>query len=466
MKIISILITFLLIQLSWVGLLVNFTISVEADSNSIITVDETWTISSYNLENFTIIVLPDTQYYSEEYPWIFDNQTQWILENKESMNIVFVTHLGDIVDQWWITEEYENANNSLSKLDGNVPYGVLPGNHDGAESGGDFYNYNKYFGYERYKNEIWYGGAFQNINTNNYQLFSAGGDDYLFFHLQNNPSDAVLAWAGNIIDYYPTRRVIVSTHYYIDWSRYDSAPRANVGNRIWEKLVKPYADQIFLVLCGHIEMEKVRTDLVGENAVIQMLSNYQDRRPNGGNGYLRILTFSPIQDKIFVKTYSPYLNKFEDNSDSEFSLDYNMTYNQAYITLISNSTVSEFVFNQQQQQINFSLSGEEKTIGYCNVTIPKALNDGNFWEYPKDENIRHYQSNENVTHRSIYLIYEHTAILPITIMGIPITPEVSEIQDSSEIPEFRSTLLLVFITLTLMAIIVSRRGLRAEKKFI
>ena len=146
MKIISILTIFILIQLSCVGLLVNFTISVEADSNSIITVDKIWTISSYNLENFTIIVLPDTQYYSEEYPWIFDNQTQWILENKESMNIVFVTHLGDIVDHWWTTEEFENANNSLSKLDGNLAYGVLPGNHDGAESGGDFYNYNNYFG--------------------------------------------------------------------------------------------------------------------------------------------------------------------------------------------------------------------------------------------------------------------------------------------------------------------------------
>ena len=210
-------------------------------------------------------------------------------------------------------------------------------------------------------------------------------------------------------------------------------------------------------------MEKVRTDLVGENAVIQMLSNYQDRRPNGGNGYLRILTFSPIQDKIFVKTYSPYLNKFEDDSDSEFSLDYDMTSSQAYITMVSNSPVSEFVFNQQQQQINFSLSGEEKTMGYCNVTIPKALNEGNFWKYPKDENIEYYQSSENVTHRSIYLTYEHTAILPITIMGIPITPEVSEIQDPSEIPEFSSTLLLVFMTLTLMAIIVSRRCFRAKK---
>ena len=31
-------------------------------------------------ENFTVVVLPDTQFYSESYPGIFDNQTQWIVE--------------------------------------------------------------------------------------------------------------------------------------------------------------------------------------------------------------------------------------------------------------------------------------------------------------------------------------------------------------------------------------------------
>ncbi len=120
-------VAFLLMQISCIGFLVNFEAVVQADLNSIISVDKTWAIPFYYDENFTIIVLPDTQYYSEGYPSIFDSQTQWIIENKESLNIVFVTHLGDIVDHWWVPEEFENANNSLSKLDGNVPYGVLPG---------------------------------------------------------------------------------------------------------------------------------------------------------------------------------------------------------------------------------------------------------------------------------------------------------------------------------------------------
>jgi len=82
------------------------------------------------------------------------------------------------VDHWWSLEEWDNANTSMSKLDNIVPFGVLPGNHDRSILFGQMYNYNNYFGFSRFSNESWYGGAYQNINTNNYQLFSAGEEDY------------------------------------------------------------------------------------------------------------------------------------------------------------------------------------------------------------------------------------------------------------------------------------------------
>ena len=43
--------------------------------------------------------MPDTQHYSESFPAIFTSQTQWIVDNKDARNIVFVTHEGDIVNQ-------------------------------------------------------------------------------------------------------------------------------------------------------------------------------------------------------------------------------------------------------------------------------------------------------------------------------------------------------------------------------
>ena len=45
-------------------------------------------------QNFSIVVLPDTQFYSESYPGIFTNQTQWIVDNKDRLNIKFVIHVG------------------------------------------------------------------------------------------------------------------------------------------------------------------------------------------------------------------------------------------------------------------------------------------------------------------------------------------------------------------------------------
>ncbi|MFA5365497.1 MAG: metallophosphoesterase, partial [Candidatus Bathyarchaeia archaeon] len=199
-------------------------------------------------QNFTIVVLPDTQGYVKDYPWLFDAQTAWIIENKDVLNIVFVTHLGDLVDRPQNLTEWENANTSMSKLDGNVPWAVLLGNHDIFY--GDTTNYNTYFGVERFSGNMWFGGTYKTgDNTNSYQLFSAGGDDYLIFHLQYNPSDDMLFWANNVIDQYPSRRVIVSTHDYIN-GPYDSYKRSDVGEKIWCTLIKQHADQIFLVLSG------------------------------------------------------------------------------------------------------------------------------------------------------------------------------------------------------------------------
>jgi hypothetical protein len=271
-------------------------------------------------DNFTIIALPDTQFYSASHPEIFDSQTQWVVNNAQSMNIVFVTHEGDIVDDYSSLSQWNNANNSMSKLDaGNVSYGVLPGNHDGSPL--YLSNFNKFFNYSRFNGKSWYGGAYQNENANNFELFHGGQDDYLIFHFQYDPSDQVLTWANSTLQNYPNRQVIVTTHSYLNLN----GSRTDIGNRIWQNFVAPHADQIFLVLCGHNHGETQRTDIINGHTVYQIMADYQDRT-NGGNGWLRILEFHPVEDKIYVRTYSPYLNNYETDTDSQFTLDYNMTW--------------------------------------------------------------------------------------------------------------------------------------------
>jgi hypothetical protein len=57
--------------------------------------------------------------------------------------------------------------------------------------------------------------------------------------------------------------------------------------------------------------------------VYQLLSDYQDW-PSGGNGYLRIMEFVPSENKIYVKTYSPYLDQYDNDSANQFELYYSM----------------------------------------------------------------------------------------------------------------------------------------------
>ncbi|GAG12035.1 unnamed protein product, partial [marine sediment metagenome] len=240
---------------------------------------------------------------------IFNNQTQWAVNSVDSINILFVTHLGDVVNDYWSITQWQNAYQSMTRLEDQVPWAVLPGNHDGfnvGSPGEDLSNYINYF-----------------VAPNSFQLFSAGNDEYLIFHLQYNPNNNVLAWANTIIAQYPTRRVIVSTHSYLNLA----GSRTMIGERIWQNFVVPHADQVFLVLCGHIHGEARRSDLVNGNTVYQILSDYQSRT-NGGNGWLRIFSFHPVEDRIYVSTYSPYLNSYENDQSSAFTLNYDMTSSQ------------------------------------------------------------------------------------------------------------------------------------------
>jgi predicted esterase len=325
-------------------------------------------------ENFTIVAIPDTQFYSESYPAVFDSQTDWITSNTVNMNIKFVTHEGDIVNNGGQTYQWINANRSLSKLDGYVPWAVLPATHDdmNPSSPSDNYaNYNIYFPYSRFSSESWYGGAYNNINTNSFELFSGGYDDYLIFHFQYHPTDAILQWANTTIANYPNRRVIVTTHDYMD---VDGSRRPE-GDHIWNNFVSHHADQIFLVLCGHMHAENRRNDTVNGHTVYQLLADYQEGYPYGGNGWLRILNFCPAEDKIYVKSYSPYVNEYQTDANSQFTLEYDMT--------------SEADPTRGEVDFTPSLSGDYRWMDVANETYSEA-----------------FQENYNYTQALVHVSYD------------------------------------------------------------
>ena len=128
-------------------------------------------------EPFTIVMLPDTQFYAENYPQYFHDQTEWVRRNAEEENIVFVTQVGDIVENGDAApNEWKVADEAFSRLKGVVPWGVAIGNHDYdlGEPPGRASVFRKTFGPQRFAGNAWYGGSSEN-ELNSYQMFSGGG---------------------------------------------------------------------------------------------------------------------------------------------------------------------------------------------------------------------------------------------------------------------------------------------------
>jgi predicted MPP superfamily phosphohydrolase len=262
------------------------------------------------VSDFRLVVLPDTQFYSAQYPEIFLAQTQWIIDNKDEMNIAFVAHTGDIINSGNQDKEWQNANRAISLLDEVVPYGLVLGNHDQVRK------FNEYFPPSRYENKSWWGGKDNQAPQNNYQLFSAAGLGFIVLNLEYDPADEVLSWADRVLKSYPEKRAIVASHYLLDYDGF----RSKIGHRIFDNLKDN--PNLFLILCGHIHTETRRTDMADDRPIHQVLANFQ-ARANGGNGWLRILRFVPEENKIYVETYSPYLDEYEIDDNSQFVLDYN-----------------------------------------------------------------------------------------------------------------------------------------------
>jgi hypothetical protein len=163
-------------------------------------VDRLEFVSVPELEEFSIVVIPDTQGYVERFPEVFKAQADWIVANKEDSNIVYVAHLGDLKDDLecdnknvryidpatgefavdpvtgtFLTKtEWEIVSETLDTIQGaGVPLGVVAGNHDFRQTAAekcfkidlplpmtDFLpDFNQYAGVNRFKAETYYGDS-------------------------------------------------------------------------------------------------------------------------------------------------------------------------------------------------------------------------------------------------------------------------------------------------------------------
>ncbi len=306
-------------------------------------------------DSFMVVVLPDTQVYAQSFPETFDAQLRWVAENKHEHNIVFVTHVGDIVQAANRPNEWLNATAAyewIREID--LPHGFSVGGHDVANYGEtpnnacanfshmdcDFTDFLEHFGPQHYEGSAWWGGASESGHSS-FQTVSASGLNLLFLHLPQDTPRPEVEWAKEVLDAHPGHLAHITTHRYLfDYRLTEDLPtplnlipagRFNVltytlggqdllwkdgleAETLFEELVAAHPN-VWGVHCGHVDAEfKQVSENVAGLPIHEVLVDYQEME-GGGMGWMRLLTFFPSSNEVRVQSYSPVLDAYRENGE-------------------------------------------------------------------------------------------------------------------------------------------------------
>ncbi|GAA4692813.1 Calcineurin-like phosphoesterase [Promicromonospora umidemergens] len=315
--------------------------------------------------DFSMVHYTDTQYLSEgaveqetaeeRAVWgkAYTGVMDWIVDNAEERKIAYVAHTGDIIEnnirslppelEDQVAGEFEFASEAQGRIDAaGIPNGVVAGNHDN-QSGTDPELFDQHFGPGRYEElaKGWenatYGGSMEpGSNENHYDLFSAGGLDFVVVGLSYGVTRDEAEWAAEIFDRYSDRNGILLTHDYLEPSSSPDGRGANFGGSdgplLYNLLVKDNPN-VFMVLAGHRHGvgTNVRPPVVGDigGGVVELLADYQfytvsadqlglteiggykpTDRLRLGASFFRMLQFDVDRGEVSIDTYSPLLGEF------------------------------------------------------------------------------------------------------------------------------------------------------------
>ena len=285
---------------------------------------------------YVIAFLPDIQYMTQNYPGSLKIMVDYLVENGKKRNIEYIIGLGDITNSN-SQREWNTIIRQTNRLNGYIPYSLVPGNHDGVNSGSKALLDNAYAtktGY--YYQHIAANGGFFNEDSvrNTYLTFTVGEVDYLIINLDFGTTDDILAWAGGVLEAHPNHRAILATHGYLnaDGTTLDSNDYAspdeydsslNSGEALWEKLVSKY-ENIAMIVSGHMHHDSVVvTPREGDagNIVYQILMDPQSTcKKLGGMGTLGLMYFTADGNHAKVEYYSTVFDKYFAESNKTIKL--------------------------------------------------------------------------------------------------------------------------------------------------
>ncbi|MBQ8559823.1 MAG: metallophosphoesterase [Tyzzerella sp.] len=315
--------------------------SINANHARLITNDYFYNGDLYETQDYSFVVIGDTQGLARANQAAIPRYTDWITAQKDEKKISAVFHMGDLTygnpevpEETW-NAQWEAIANPMKELRTQVPFVCVPGNHDYPNNSLTIRNldkFNEYFPAEEFESLSYFGGSYEKGKTQNtYYFMEFGNIEYVVIALEFEADSKVLEWACDIMSENSDKRVILITHNFLNnageitsESSYFNEAENTIPTEMWEKYLCKH-ENLFMILCGHSIMETIAyKELKGENGNTVMTfridpSNIVAQR--GLDTITALFTINESESKLYLNYFSIDKNKLY-NIQNQRTIDY------------------------------------------------------------------------------------------------------------------------------------------------
>ena len=276
------------------------------------------------LEPVTFAWISDTQGYASSFPDSLPIMTKWIVANRERLNIQYVIHTGDIVNDMLRKREWKAVEVAFDEFIDKIPFFAIAGNHDNKGMMHMYDDFHALMSRQNYTEYPTFGGE-EALGRRRYDLVTIGHEDFILigtgYCLQKSDYD----WLNRVLAEHSDRTAILVAHWYLELKATD----ALYGDAKTLRRVVAANPNVRYVLCGHRHGMKHVAEEYDDNGdgtmdrtVQAIMVDYQSL-PNGGSGYLMQITLDPVMREFRITSYSPVLddyNYFPDETVETYTL--------------------------------------------------------------------------------------------------------------------------------------------------
>ena len=244
---------------------------------------------------FSIVWITDTQYLVYEQD-AYRELGEWIASQREAENICYVVGTGDIVQTFDMEYQWEEFRKFRAAFQGRIPDLYIAGNHDMRLKDSTFGLFvDHIYGEGGTEEQSYHSGQ------GKYELFSAGGADWLLIGMSYGYGKEESQWVKSVLDAYPDRNAILLFHDYL----FRDGTLVKNAKTMFSVALEP-SGNAKLVLCGHNTGFYIRTDeREGEDGGFMQTVFCNRQSLDRQIGSIQLLRIDTVRGMIDFEYFSP-----------------------------------------------------------------------------------------------------------------------------------------------------------------